>query len=77
MLFEQSVALLLSCLVEDSDDKYEKPFTLPLIHMLAIQNHRCCIALSALLFLPWISGIPLHETYLVFSVIMVTYGEVV
>ena len=42
LLSEQFVALLLSCLFEDSDDDYEKPFSLPQIHMLAIQNHKCC-----------------------------------
>lgn len=42
LLFEQFVALLLFCLFGDGDDEYEKPFSLPQIHMLAIQNHKCC-----------------------------------
>lgn len=57
LLFKQFAALLLPCLSEDSDDEYEKSFSLPQIHMLSLQNHKscskCCSSLGVMCYFTW------------------------
>lgn len=64
LLFKLFVALWLPFLFEDTNDEYEKVFSLS-------------VAVSAIVFLPRISCVTLCGTFLAFFVSMVTHREVI